>query len=146
MYVMMKMMKKLCTSTVILLTLFLFGCASSSNSASNQDKKTAPAYSKPEKNTARFDDWKYKGFGMPLPEWVEAAIDGKTEKVAKILHKDSAEINIFSATGINIDQSEDKLKEKVPQNANLIEGFWVRINQEVKEVDEPYITVLIYRR
>ncbi len=141
---MIKKMKKLCTTSLILLTLFLVGCASSSNSAAENEKKSAPSYSKSEKITARFDDWKYKGFGMSLPEWVEAAVDGKTEKVAKILNTKSEEIIIFTGSGINVDQSEDKLKVQIPQDKKLLEAFWVRVNEEVKKLEEPYITVLIY--
>ena len=56
----------------------------------------------------------------------------------------SEEIVIFTGSGINVDQSEDKLKAQIPQDKKLLEAFWVRVNEEVKKLEEPYITVLIY--
>ncbi len=138
-------MKKICSSIVILCTIFLLGCASNSASAAEQEKKAAPSY-KSEKNNSRFDDWKYKGFGMPLPEWVEAAIDGKTDKVAKALEKTADKLEVLTASGINVDHSEEQLKSQIPEGKELIEGFWVRINTELKKTDEPYITVLVYEK
>ena len=99
-----------------------------------------------EKNTDRFDDWKYKGFGMNLPEWVENAVDGKLEKTARHFGLDSEQIQLFTGYGINVDQSEDKLKSEIPEGKKLIDAFWVRMNQEVKKTSEPYITVLVYEK
>lgn len=99
-----------------------------------------------EKNTDRFDDWKYKGFGMALPEWVESAVDGKVEKTARSFGLNADQIQLFTGCGINVDQSEDKLKSEIPEGKSLIDAFWVRINQEVKKTSEPYITVLIYEK
>lgn len=94
-----------------------------------------------------FDDWKYKGFGLPLPAWVQPAIEGKTEKVAKSFPSyTSDELEIFMASGMNVDQSESKLKSQIPQGKKLIDGFWVRLNIEEKKTSEPYITVLIYEK
>ncbi len=121
------------------------GCASNSSSVPEQEKKTAPSY-KSEKSASRFDDWKYKGFGMNLPEWVDAAVDGRIEKTAKLLNRNPEQIEILTETGINVDQSEDKLKNQIPQDSKLIEGFWVRLNTQVNKTDEPYITILIYEK
>ena len=97
------------------------------------------------KNTDYFDDWKYKGFGMALPQWVQPAIEGKTDKVVKFFPDYTAEqIEIVTSSGINVDNSEDKIDRN--SGRVLIDGFWVRINTQVNKIKEPYITVLIYEK
>ncbi|WP_027728728.1 hypothetical protein [Treponema sp. C6A8] len=137
-------MKKYIAATLILLSLTLLGCASTTGTTKSSEANSKSE--KPVKNTARFDDWKYKGFGMPLPEWVEAAIDGKTEKLSKAFGRSADQLEVLTGSGINVDHSEEQLKSKIPEGKDLIEGFWVRLNTEVKKTNEPYITVLIYEK
>lgn len=124
----------------------LTGCTSAPAASSDSKTSQAPKI-KAEKNNDRFDDWKYKGFGMALPEWVEAAVDGKTDKVAKAFPQHSAEdIEIITASGINVDQSESKLKTQPLDCEKFLDGFWVRLNTQNHKIEEPYITVLIYEK
>lgn len=122
------------------------------NSVKTEKVEKSEKTVKPEKNDARFDDWKYKGFGKELPEWIEAAVDGKEKEVLRKINLEGLEeIQIFTASGINVDQSEEKLKNQLkeiqlPGEKKLIEAFWVRVNQNKNEVEEPYITVLIYEK
>lgn len=145
------MMKKriliICALSALIVSAYS-GCATSSSAAA--PSKAASSASKPQakstsKNTDYFDDWKYKGFGMQLPQWVQPAIEGKKDKVVKYFPDYTADqIEIVTASGINVDQSENKL-EKTSDRV-LIDGFWVRLNTLVNKTAEPYITVLIYRK
>jgi len=82
---------------------------------------------------------------MALPQWVQPAIEGKTDKVVKFFPDYSPEqIEIVTSSGINVDNSEDKIQRN--SERVLIDGFWVRLNTQVNKTDEPYITVLIYEK
>ena len=136
-----------CVLPLLVLSISL-GCASAPK-GSAASESTAASLSSPKakavKNNERFEDWKYKGFGMALPDWVEPAIDGKIDKVAKAFSGYSAEnIEIVTGRGINVDQSENKIS--IDSERVLIDGFWVRLNTQNQKIEEPYITVLIYEK
>ena len=118
---------------------------SSPDSNEASDSKDVKKTSKT-KEAGRFDDWKYKGFGMEIPEWVIPALDGKTSEVAKYFPQcDSEKIFVVLESGINVDHSEEKLKSKALAG-KLLDGFWVRVNSEVLKTGEPYITVLVFEK
>ena len=120
------------------------GCASAPSSNANSSTSQVSEKSAA-KNNSYYDDWKYKGFGMPLPQWVQPAIEGKKDKVVKYFPDYSPEqIEIVTSSGINVDNSEDKIERN--SERVLIDGFWVRINTQVNKTKEPYITVLIYEK
>jgi hypothetical protein len=146
----MLMMKKrillICVFSALIVSAYS-GCASSSSAAASS-KAAATSKSQARstsKNTDIFDDWKYKGFGMQLPQWVQPAIEGKKDKVVKYFPDYTADqIEIVTASGINVDQSENKLEKT--SGRVLLDGFWVRLNTQVNKTEEPYITVLIYEK
>lgn len=120
--------------------LFFAGCAS--NQLSNTENKQT-------EEKLRFEDWKYKGFGYELPDWVEPAIEEKKSKVIKYQPElaDST-VEIFSGRGINIDQADAAAKEAASnamaesgQIYELYDNYWVK---EWGEVESPYISVYIY--
>lgn len=144
MIIMMKKRNLLICAVSASLGLASLGCASApssnvkSSAAHGSDKSVT-------KNNSTFDDWKYKGFGMALPQWVQSAIEGKTDKVVKFFPGYTADqIEIVTSSGINVDNSEDKIQRN--SERGLIDGFWVRLNTQVNKTDEPYITVLIYEK
>ena len=67
------------------------GCASAPAPSPKATSSNSQALAKNStKNTDYFDDWKYKGFGMALPQWVQPAIEGKTDKVVKFFPAEPA--------------------------------------------------------
>jgi len=113
------------------------GCASVPSDSSYIEKKQA-------EKKLQYDDWKYMGFGHQIPQWVEPAINGNIAKVKKAVEELSdAEILVFSARGVNIDQAEEALQElEIPENYTVYDSFWVR---QSSSSDKPYIAVAIYK-
>ena len=78
-----------------------------------------------------FKDWKYKGFGQPLPAWFEAAYKNDVNGVKKSAPQLSAsEIIILKGKGVNSDQADKVLKikqEEISSDFILYDSCWARI-------------------
>ncbi len=71
-----------------------------------------------------FEDWKYKGFGQPLPVWFEAAYKGDVEEVQKkISISENHKVEIVTAQGINSDQANKSLLQKLVVKSELFELY-----------------------
>ncbi|MBR1638560.1 MAG: hypothetical protein IJ688_04155 [Treponema sp.] len=117
----------------------LAGCASVPSDGVYNEKKQS-------EKKLRYDDWKYMGFGQQIPQWVEAAVEGKTPLVKKSFpEKEAAEFFVASAAGMNIDQAEESLAEiEVPEDFELLDTFWVRL--AASNDGKPYIAVAVYSK
>ena len=112
------------------------GTSLQSGSGSNKEKKQ-------KQKKLLFEDWEYKGFGQPLPDWFEAAYKGDLEEVRrKIAVSDDYEIKIVTAQGINSDQANKSLWQKLVVKAELFElhdSSWVMLNEkEAAEKNNSY--------
>ena len=100
----------------------------------------------------QINDWKYKGFGSILPDWVEFSLKNDLDKVQstdEILKQST--IEVFSGKGENSDQAEAAAKLAIEQafSANpdyynsfkLYDYFWVRTTEKVTL---PYTSVYLY--
>ncbi len=78
-----------------------------------------------------FKDWKYKGFGQPLPAWFEAAYKNDINAVKKSNAQLSAgEIVIIRGEGVNSDQADKVLKikqEEISPDFILYDTCWASI-------------------
>ena len=78
-----------------------------------------------------FKDWKYKGFGQPLPAWFEAAYKNDINAVKKTNAQLSAgEIVIIRGEGVNSDQADKVLKikqEEISPDFILYDTCWASI-------------------
>ena len=78
-----------------------------------------------------FKDWKYKGFGQPLPAWFEAAYKNDINAVKKSNAQLSAgEIVIIRGEGVNSDQADKVLKikqEEISSDFILYDTCWASI-------------------
>ena len=100
----------------------------------------------------QINDWKYKGFGSILPDWVEFSLKNDLDKVQstdEILKQST--IEVFSGKGENSDQAEAAAKLAIEQafSANpdyynsfkLYDYFCLRITEKVTL---PYTSVYLY--
>ena len=82
-----------------------------------------------------FKDWKYKGFGRPLPAWFEAAYKNDINAVKKSTVQLSAgEIVIIRGEGVNSDQADKVLKikqEEISSDFIFYDSCWARIDAGV---------------
>ena len=89
-----------------------------------------------------FEDWKYKGFGHPLPKWYEAAYEGNTEKLVKNEEALSGkEFVIIRGEGINSDQAErvmDLQKAELSEDFSFYDSCWAM------KSNGNYISIAIY--
>lgn len=103
----------------------------------------------------RFIDWKYKGFGKTLPDWVEFAVDDDFSALKKNISdfSDKTEIKIIKGFGINYDHAEQSAKAEIKnENPNeagfvLFDNFWVKFNEEHKsnlEFKMPYVSFYLF--
>ena len=97
-----------------------------------------------------FKDWKYKGFGQPLPVWFEAAYRGDVEEVRrKIAVSDDCKIEIVTAQGINSDQANKSLWEQLIVMSQLFELYdqtWVLLGEKeaaAKNNSYPYYAAAV---
>ena len=106
---------------ILLFIISIAACASTENlTGAEQNKSQGNEASIKEKKQKHkkllFEDWKYKGFGQPLPGWFEAACKGDVEELRKQIKELSAyEIKVLSAEGINSDQAEKSLRLKIDE-------------------------------
>ena len=119
-------MKTLVKTLILLLFIIvLASCATTSAGDTHIEKKQG-------QKKLLFEDWKYKGFGQKLPDWVEAAYHNKTDK---IIHSDGElngkELLILRGKGINSDQAERNLElaeSGIPEEYTFFDSSWVRID------------------
>lgn len=120
------------------------GCATtnsvSASTKSQNQKQNTNHTNKNDKDSEklRFLDWKYKGFGQSLPQWVEFAVD---ENITSLKNEipaftEKTQIKIIKGFGINYDHADHKalqiLEENNPKNSDyeLFEHFWVKQNTD----------------
>ena len=74
-----EMKNRFCLLLPLLFILMLASCATTSAGTSdiNIEKKQS-------NKKLLFSDWKYKGFGQPLPAWLEGVNSDQADKVLKI--------------------------------------------------------------
>lgn len=139
---------------VLLVGLFFFGCASTAAAKETINLSDNENQFKEEK--LRFDDWKYKGFGNELPDWVELAVNQDEISLKKII----PELEIASAVvihigwGENLDQAEQLAKEltaksvEAGESLKLYDNFWVREadKSNLLEEDKTYASVYVFYR
>ncbi len=119
-------MKTLVKTLILLLFIIvLASCATTSAGDTHIEKKQG-------QKKLLFEDWKYKGFGQKLPDWVEAAYHNKTDK---IIHSDGVlngkELLILRGEGINSDQAERNLElaeSGISEEYTFFDSSWVRID------------------
>lgn len=109
-----------------------------------------------------FDDWKYKGFGYEIPEFFEKVFN------PECLSEESIPFNNFTFNQPNIEvwcfgENSDQVihalnsvyEEKLAEfkkanniefkNITLTEEYWVKINPEFKNLEQPYLAVRVYK-
>lgn len=113
------------TLTLLLFIIVLASCATTSAGDTHIEKKQG-------QKKLLFEDWKYKGFGQKLPDWVEAAYHNKTDK---IIHSDGKlngkELLILRGEGVNSDQAERNLElaeSGISEEYTFFDSSWVRID------------------
>ena len=136
----------------LLIIFCLCSCASTPAAESGVVTETQDVYKEKKQNHKKllFEDWKYKGFGQPLPVWFEAAYRGDVEEVRrKIAVSDDYEIKIVTAQGINSDQANKSLWQKLVVKAELFELYdssWVLLGEKeaaAKNNSYPYYAAAV---
>ena len=121
-----EMKNRFCLLLPMLFIMALASCATTSAGASdiNIEKKQS-------NKKLLFSDWKYKGFGQPLPAWFEAAYKNNFSGLQKSDSKLSgSEIVIVRGDGINADQADKILKikqEEISPDFILYDTCWASI-------------------
>ena len=121
-----EMKNRFCLLLPLLFILMLASCATTSAGTSdiNIEKKQS-------NKKLLFKDWKYKGFGQPLPAWFEAAYKNDINAVKKSNAQLSAgEIVIIRGEGVNADQADKILKikqEEISSDFILYDTCWASI-------------------
>ena len=118
-------MKTLIKTLTLLLFIIMFAsCATTSAGDTHIEKKQV-------QKKLLFEDWKYKGFGQKLPDWVDAAYHNKTDKILhSVLELNGKELLILRGEGVNSDQAERNLEiaeSGVSEDYTLFDSSWVRI-------------------
>ena len=117
-------MEEIKSRLYLILSLLIFFCLSSCASTPSGDTKDIHNEKKQNQKKLLFEDWKYKGFGQPLPDWFEAAYKGDLEEVQrKIAVSEDYKIKIITAQGINSDQANKSLWQKLSEKAELFELY-----------------------
>lgn len=114
----------------LVLVMLLASCATTANTQAgtsdiNIEKKQSS-------KKLLFKDWKYKGFGQPLPAWFEAAYKNDLSGVKKSdAQLSDRELVIISGEGVNSDQADKILKirqEEISSDFILYDSCWARID------------------
>ena len=141
------MKSRFCLFLPLLIILGLSSCASAPVAESGVLSEAQDVYKEKKQNHKKllFEDWKYKGFGQALPVWFEAAYRGDVEEVRrKITVSDNYEIKIVTAQGINSDQANKSLWQKLVVKAELFELYdssWALFR---KEKSGTYIAIAVF--
>ena len=121
-----EMKNRFCLLLPLLFNLMLASCATTSAGTSdiNIEKKQS-------NKKLLFKDWKYKGFGQPLPAWFDAAYKNNVSGLQKTNAKLSgSEIVIIRGEGVNADQADKILKikqEEISSDFILYDTCWASI-------------------
>ncbi len=116
-------MEEMKSRLYLILSLLIF-CLSSCASKPAGDSKDLYNEKKQNQEKLLFEDWKYKGFGQPLPDWFEAAYKGDVKEVRrKITLPENHKIEIVTAQGINSDQANKSLWQKLAEQSTLFELY-----------------------
>jgi len=121
-----EMKNRFCLLLPLLFALMLASCATTSAGTSdiNIEKKQS-------NKKLLFKDWKYKGFGQPLPAWFDAAYKNNVSGLQKTDVKLSgSEIVIIRGEGVNADQADKILKikqEEISSDFILYDTCWASI-------------------
>lgn len=125
-----EMKNRFCLLLSLLFIIMLASCATTSAGASDINSDIT-IEKKQSKKKLLFKDWKYKGFGHPLPAWFEAAykndVSGIKKSASNLL---DSEIVILKGEGINSDQAEKVLKirqEEISDDLLFYDSCWARI-------------------
>ncbi len=129
----------------LLFVLLLASCATTSAGTGTITKEKKQGSKK-----LLFEDWKYKGFGQELPVWFEAAYKGDVEEVRrKISIPENYKIEIVTAQGINSDQANKGLWQKLWVKSELFELYdssWVLLVKKeaaAKNNSYPYFAAAV---
>lgn len=141
---------------LLMISITFLSCATTSSDTGVSDAVSAPeekssnTENRRKEEKLRFNDWKYRGFGKELPDWVEPAIDNKINVLKKTVPElsSASAIKILKGTGDNSDQAEQSVKVLVEELKNedsefiKYDNFWVLENKNT--LDMPYISVYVY--
>ena len=123
------------TFALLLFIIMLASCATTSAGDTHIEKKQG-------QKKLLFEDWKYRGFGQKLPDWVEAAYHNKTDKIIHSIQElNGKEILILRGEGVNSDQAERNLElaeSGLSEEYTFFDSSWIRI-----EAGE-YVALAIY--
>ena len=123
------------TFALLLFIIMLASCATTSAGGNHIEKKQ-------NQEKLLFEDWKYRGFGQKLPDWVEAAYHNKTDKIIHVIQElNGKEILILRGEGVNSDQAERNLElaeSGLSEEYIFFDSSWIRI-----EAGE-YVALAIY--
>lgn len=123
------------TFALLLFIIMLASCATTSAGDTHIEKKQG-------QKKLLFEDWKYRGFGQKLPDWVEAAYHNKTDKIIHSIQElNGKEILILRGEGVNSDQAERNLElaeSGLSEEYIFFDSSWIRI-----EAGE-YVALAIY--
>ena len=143
-------MEEMKSRLYLILSLLIFFCLSSCASTPSGDTKDIHNEKKQNQKKLLFEDWKYKGFGQLLPDWFEAAYKGDVEEVRrKISVPEEHKIEIVTAQGINSDQANKSLWQKLVVKAELFELYdstWVLLSEKeaaAKNNSYPYYAAAV---
>ena len=136
---------RFCLIVPLLIILSLTSCASNPSVENEKAAGSQGVHKEKKQNPKKllFEDWKYKGFGHELPVWFEAAYKGDLEEVQKkIADSQNRKIEIITAQGVNSDQAEKSLMNKIFVKAELCEVYessWVLLSEkEAVEKNDGY--------
>ena len=127
---MAEMKKRIYLILSLLFIMLLASCATTTAGASdiNSDVIIEKKHSS---KKLLFKDWKYKGFGKPLPAWFEAAYKNDINAVRKAdSNLFDCEIVILRGDGVNSDQADKVLKikrEEASEDLIFYDSCWARI-------------------
>lgn len=144
-------MKKSLFYTVVF-SVLLAGCASNPSTKATASHDSDYLYKENARKDKKlqFEDWKYKGFGQPLPDWFEAAYKGDIEEVRrKTGISENYKIEIITASGINSDQANKSLWQRLfvmSQLGELYDSTWVLLDEKQAAANNnsyPYYAVAV---
>ena len=134
----------------LLIIILLNSCATTSENKSEAVTSSSYNQKKQKSKKLLFEDWKYKGFGQPLPDWFEAAYKSDVDEVRrKITVPENHKIEIVTARGINSDQANKSLWQKLVEKAELFELYdstWVLLGEKeaaAKNNSYPYYAAAV---
>ena len=118
----------------LLIILGLCSCASAPKDTVYKEKKQTH-------EKLLFEDWKYKGFGQELPVWFEAAYKEDVKEIKKnVSELSDCEIKILTAQGINSDQADRSLEQKIQELSEegngaykLYDSGWALLGEKAAE-------------